>query len=85
MTPVKYRRYANNTVVHEDSFGEWDNRQPFYDEFSEVELPYGLANIAANFDLEDCVVINFDNLRQDGYSSHIATSLTMRRFQFDHL
>lgn len=85
MTPIKYRLYADGTVVHEDDFAYWDNSQPFYDDYTEVALPYGMADIAANFGLEGEVVQTFGGLRADGYSWQIAANLTMRRFQFDHL
>jgi hypothetical protein len=34
-----YRIYADGTVVHEDEFDEWDNSQPYYDDYGTYEVP----------------------------------------------
>ena len=34
-----YRVYANGTVVHEDDFDEWDNAQPYYDDYAVYTVP----------------------------------------------
>jgi hypothetical protein len=37
----KYRIYADGTVVHEDDFSEYDNAQPYCDDYSEHTVPEG--------------------------------------------
>ena len=36
---MTYRIYADGTVVHEDDFEEWDNAQPYYDDYSVHTVP----------------------------------------------
>lgn len=36
---MKYRLYADGTVVHEDDFNEYDNSLPYYDDYEEVDIP----------------------------------------------
>lgn len=37
MSKIKFRIYADGNVVHEDEFPEYDNGQPYYDDYSEHE------------------------------------------------
>jgi hypothetical protein len=36
---VKYRMYADDTVVHEDDFDDYDSRIPYYDDYTTIEIP----------------------------------------------
>jgi hypothetical protein len=36
---TKYRLYADDTVVHQDDFEEYDNAHSYYDDYTEVEVP----------------------------------------------
>ena len=36
---MKYRVYADDTVITEDDFEEWDNSQPYYDDYAEFDIP----------------------------------------------
>lgn len=39
---MKFRVYADGTVIEEEYFDEWDNGQPYYDDYQEVEMPVEL-------------------------------------------
>jgi len=39
MNTTKYRIYADNTVVHEFNFEEYDDAQPYHDDYSVYEIP----------------------------------------------
>ena len=39
MPLVKFRVYADGTVVHQDDFAERDNSQPYYDDYAEYVVP----------------------------------------------
>lgn len=41
---IKYRIYADGNVVAEDDFSEYDNAQPYYDDYREVEVPVEVVN-----------------------------------------
>ena len=36
---MKFRLYADGTVIDEDSFAEYDNSIPYYDDYKEVDIP----------------------------------------------
>lgn len=44
---TKYRVYADNAVVHEDDFSEYDSSIPYYDDYSEHA-------VAENDEDEEC-------------------------------
>jgi hypothetical protein len=46
---VTYRVYADGTVVHEDEFGEWDNAQPYYDDYGQYDIPIELEQYIADW------------------------------------
>jgi hypothetical protein len=39
MEGISYRVYANGWVVSEDEFDDYDNAQPYYDDYVEVHIP----------------------------------------------
>lgn len=39
---VTYRVYAEGTVVHMDDFEEYDNAQPYYDDYAVYTIPVEL-------------------------------------------
>lgn len=36
---TSYRIYADDTIVHEDDWDEWDNAQPYYDDYAQYDIP----------------------------------------------
>ena len=41
---VTYRVYADDTVVHEDDFAEYDNAQPYSDDYGTYVVPVALVD-----------------------------------------
>ena len=41
---IKYRLYADGTVIHEDDFEEKDNSLPYYDDYQEISIPEAIVN-----------------------------------------
>lgn len=41
---TSYRVYADGTVVHEDDWAEWDNAQPYLDDYEEYHIPQEIIN-----------------------------------------
>ena len=39
---VTYRVYASGWIVHEDDFEEYDNSQPYYDDYGTYTIPVEL-------------------------------------------
>lgn len=44
MSVVRFRIYADGTVVHQDDFAERDNSQPYYDDYAEYEVPEAIID-----------------------------------------
>lgn len=44
---MKYRIYASGTIITEDEFEEYDNSLPYYDDYSEHEIPEELVDFIA--------------------------------------
>ena len=36
---LRYRIYADGSVVHQDDFDEQDNAQPYVDDYEEISVP----------------------------------------------
>jgi hypothetical protein len=41
---TEYRIHADGTIVHQDDFTEYDNMQPFFDDYEVVAVPDVLIN-----------------------------------------
>ena len=50
MNTVTYRLYANGRLISEDQFKEVDNEQPYYDDFTEGQVPASIENEDAIID-----------------------------------
>lgn len=53
MNFVNYRLYACGNLVSEDSFAEYDNMKPYYDDYCQVAVPIDIEG-------EDAVRAYFD-------------------------
>ena len=62
---MRYRIYADGTVVPEDNFDELDHAQPYYDDYEEWNLPDGGLEDIDFFDIP-LDLINYIKEEQDG-------------------
>ena len=60
MKGTYYRVYADGWVVHEDDFEEYDNSQPYYDDYKTVEVPDFIAESynQDNADFAEAAILN---------------------------
>ena len=45
---MKYRIYADNSIVHEDDFEDVDHRVPYHDDYQTVDIPDVLIEYIVN-------------------------------------
>jgi len=55
MDSVKYRIYADGTVLHEDDFDEVDHSSPYHDDYLEYTIPVVLRDNISNVSLQNNV------------------------------
>jgi hypothetical protein len=41
---MKFRIYADGSIIEEDLFDEYDNSIPYYDDYQEIDIPEELLD-----------------------------------------
>jgi len=42
---IRYRIYADGNILHEDDFKEYDNAEPYCDDYATYEIPVALDEV----------------------------------------
>jgi hypothetical protein len=60
MPTIKYRLYPCGTLISEDYFTEYDNQQPYYDDYYETDVPTGLEEDDVQTYIEEELMVGWE-------------------------
>ena len=77
---MQYRIYASGTLVHEDDFEEYDNAQPYYDDYGTYDIP---EEVECHLTCEEDTFAYIDYLANNGPRPAFVTEMLEEGGQYD--